>query len=64
MQSFYNFTINGLKSYLTENGFKPYNADQLYKWVYEQKETNYHKMTNISRKLREFLLPYKHLVFG
>ena len=55
MQSFYNFTINGLKSYLTENGFKPYNADQLYKWVYEQKETNYHKMTNISRKLREFL---------
>jgi len=55
MKNFYDFTIKALKNYLTVSGFKAFNADQLFKWVYEQKENNYENMTNISKGLREFL---------
>ncbi|MBI9010413.1 MAG: 23S rRNA (adenine(2503)-C(2))-methyltransferase RlmN [Tenericutes bacterium] len=55
MINFYNFTIEALKKYLIESGFKAFSADQLYKWVYEQKVTNFDDMTNISKDLREFL---------
>ena len=55
MKNFYDFTIDELKKYLIDSGFKSFNADQLYKWVYEQKEFDYDKMTNISNNLREFL---------
>lgn len=55
MENFYNFTIEELKKYLTESGFKAYNADQLFKWVYEQRVTDYEEMSNISKNLREFL---------
>ncbi len=55
MMNFYNFTIEELKTYLIESGFKAFNADQLFKWVYEQKVTNFDEMTNISKSLREFM---------
>lgn len=55
MRNFYDFTINQLKEYLTESGFKPYSADQLFKWVYQQRVTDYNSMTNISKKLRVYL---------
>jgi 23S rRNA (adenine2503-C2)-methyltransferase len=52
---FFNYGINSLKELLVSSGFKAYNADQLYKWVYELNETNSEKMTNISKELREFV---------
>lgn len=52
---FFNYSINSLKELLVSSGFKAYNADQLYKWVYELNETNSEKMTNISKELREFV---------
>ena len=52
MNNFYDFTIEKLKSHLKNNGHKPYNADQLFKWVYEQKTDDFEAMTNISKNLR------------
>lgn len=52
---FYNWTIDGLKTYLVENGFKSFSGDQIYKWVYEQSVIDPELMTNISKPLRLFL---------
>jgi len=52
---FFNYSINSLKELLVSSGFKAYNADQLYKWVYELNETDSEKMTNISKELRVFV---------
>ena len=52
MKNFYGYTIEELKKYLVEIGQKPYNADQLFKWVYEQKVFDFNKMTNISKVLK------------
>jgi 23S rRNA (adenine2503-C2)-methyltransferase len=55
MINFYNFTIEELKKYLIESGFKAFNAQQLFKWVYEQKVSDFDEMTNISKDLKRFL---------
>lgn len=55
MINFYNFTIEELKKYLIASGFRAFSADQLFKWVYEQKVVKFEEMTNISKNLREFL---------
>ena len=52
---FFNYSINSLKELLVSSGFKAYNADQLFKWIYELNETDSKKMTNISKELREFV---------
>lgn len=51
----YNFTLEELESYLVENGFKKFNATQLIEWIYEKKVYDFDKMTNLSKKLIEFL---------
>lgn len=55
MLQFYDFTIEELKQFLLEKGHKSFHADQLFKWVYEQKIFDYDQMTNISKPLREEL---------
>ena len=51
----YDFTLEELEKYLIENGFKKYNATQLIEWIYEKKVYDFHNMTNLSKKLIEFL---------
>ncbi len=55
-QHFYDWTIEGLKSFLMNHGFKSYSGDQIFKWVYEQGVTDPELMTNISKPLRDFLI--------
>ena len=50
----YNFTGEELEKFLVENGFKKYNATQIIEWVYEKKEFDFNKMTNLSKKLISF----------
>ncbi|MDD3712445.1 MAG: 23S rRNA (adenine(2503)-C(2))-methyltransferase RlmN [Candidatus Izemoplasmatales bacterium] len=52
---FYNYTIEALKKILIDNNFKAYNAEQIYKWVYENNVTDPESMTNISKDLKSFL---------
>ena len=54
-KKFYDWTIESLKSYLMNQGFKSFSGDQIYKWVYEQNITDPDQMTNISKSLRTFL---------
>ena len=54
--SIYNFTQKELENYLIENGFKKYNVIQIIEWIYEKKETDFNKMTNLSKKLISFCI--------
>lgn len=54
-QHFYNWTIDALKAYLVDHGFKAFSGDQIYKWVYEQNIIDPEQMTNIAKPLRTFL---------
>ena len=51
----YDFTKEELENYLIENGFKKFNATQIIEWVYEKKEKDYTKMSNLSKNLINFL---------
>ena len=53
--NFYDFTQEELENYLIENGFKKYNATQIIQWVYEHNITDFSNMSNLSKKLIEFL---------
>ncbi|MFA7075354.1 MAG: 23S rRNA (adenine(2503)-C(2))-methyltransferase RlmN [Candidatus Izemoplasmatales bacterium] len=54
-KQFYNYDIDSLKELLVNNGFKAFNAEQIYKWVYEANVTDTNKMTNISKELKAFI---------
>ncbi len=54
--SIYNFTQEELEKYLIENSFKKYNAIQIIEWIYEKKENDFNKMTNLSKKLISFCI--------
>ena len=55
-KSFFQFTITDLEEFLLENGFKKFNAKQLFTWIYQSKKKNPEDWTNISKKLKEFFL--------
>lgn len=61
MKNFYGFTQEELGQYLVQNGFKPFNAKQLFEWVYKKQIHSTALMTNISKKLKGFL--DEHMVF-
>lgn len=52
---FFDFTITELENHLVSNGFKKYNAHQLYEWVYQKNELDFQKMTNLSKPLKEHM---------
>lgn len=51
----YDFTLDELASRLVGSGFKTYNAGQVYEWVYQKKETDFSRMSNLSKALRTHL---------
>ncbi|EQC45686.1 23S rRNA (adenine(2503)-C(2))-methyltransferase RlmN [Bacteriovorax sp. Seq25_V] len=53
--SFYGIPLDTLKEILKENGHKPFNADQIYSWVYEKLVFDVDGWTNISKDLKSFL---------
>jgi len=55
MESIYNFTENELKDKLTLNGFPGYTARQVFEWVYQKRAQDFDSMSNLSKKMREFL---------
>lgn len=54
----YDFTLEELENNLIENGFKKFNATQLIEWIYEKKVYDFQNMTNLSKKLIDFLSTY------
>ncbi len=51
----YDFTKEELENYLIENNFKKFNATQIIEWVYQKREKDFNKMTNLSKNLISFL---------
>ncbi|MFT0800696.1 23S rRNA (adenine(2503)-C(2))-methyltransferase RlmN [Bacillus swezeyi] len=50
--SIYSFEIDEIKSWLAENGEKPFRASQVFEWLYEKRVTSFDEMTNLSKELR------------
>ncbi|MHB1993598.1 MAG: 23S rRNA (adenine(2503)-C(2))-methyltransferase RlmN, partial [Metallibacterium scheffleri] len=50
------FDRNGLREYFAQLGEKPFRADQVMKWIYHQRVTDFTRMTDLGRVLRDKLL--------
>ena len=50
-----NYNLDELKEELKNIGEKPFRAEQIFKWIYQDKVTSYSEMTNLSLELREKL---------
>lgn len=48
----YSFTLEDLQDYLKKYGKEKFRAQQIYKWVYESRVTNFDEMSNLSKDLR------------
>lgn len=55
MYNLYDFTLEKLQSLMVEYFQKPFRARQLFKWIYEKRETNFDNMSDISLSFREIL---------
>ena len=61
MNSIYNYTLQELEELLVGQGFKKFNARQIFEWLYKKRVTNIDDMTNLSKTLRTFLNSYFNL---
>ena len=53
--SIYDFTLEELENYLVDNGFKKYNATQVFEGIYKKRVSFFDEITNISKDLKTFL---------
>lgn len=50
--NFYSLTLEGLKEFLKGKGKEQFRAQQIFKWVYEQRVTDVEQMSNLSKTFR------------
>ena len=55
MKNIYGVTRLELEEFLISNGYKKFNASQIYEWIYQHKVDNFDLMSNLSLNLREVL---------
>lgn len=55
MKNIKNYNLEELKKELKEIDEKPFRAEQIFKWLYEEKVQTFDEMTNLSLELREKL---------
>ena len=55
MKNIKDYNLDSLKEELKNIGEKPFRAEQIFKWLYEEKVKSFDEMTNISLELREKL---------
>ena len=55
MKNIYGISKNELETFLVANGFKKFNAIQIYEWLYQKKVTDFDLMSNLSLNLRNIL---------
>ena len=51
----FDYTIDELKTILVEDGFKSFNADQIYNWLYKKHELDLENWSNVSKDLKKYL---------
>ena len=55
MKNIKDYNLDSLKEEMKELGEKPFRAEQIFKWLYEEKVTSFDEMLNLSLELREKL---------
>lgn len=55
MKNIKDYNLEELKNKLKEIGEKPFRAEQIFKWLYDEKVESFDEMTNLSLELREKL---------
>ncbi|MBU1019965.1 MAG: 23S rRNA (adenine(2503)-C(2))-methyltransferase RlmN [Firmicutes bacterium] len=55
MNNIYDFTLEELENKLIGEGYKKFNARQIYEWLYKKKVSKFSEMSNLSKALREHL---------
>ena len=55
MENIYDFTMSELEDRLLTKGYKKFNARQVFEWLYKKKVSRFEDMSNLSKKLREYL---------
>ena len=55
MKNIKDYNLEELKQELVSMGEKPFRAEQIFKWIYQEKVKSFDEMTNISLELREKL---------
>ena len=55
MKNIKDYNLNELKEELKTIGEKPFRSEQIFKWIYEARVSNFDEMTNLSLELREKL---------
>lgn len=55
VRNFYGLSLDDLKSYLMGLGKEQFRAQQIFKWVYEQRVTDPQSMTNLAKDFRQQL---------
>ena len=55
MNSIFDFTLSELEEILVSNGFKKFNAIQVFEGVYKKRVSDFNDISNISKDLKKFL---------
>lgn len=55
MKNIKDYTLEKLKEELKNLGEKPFRAEQIFKWIYQDQVKSFDEMTNLSLSLREKL---------
>ena len=55
MKNIKDYNLDRLKEESAQMGEKPFRAEQVFKWLYEEKVKEFDEMTNLSLQLREKL---------
>ena len=55
MKNIKDYNLEELKKELIDIGEKPFRAEQIFKWLYQEKVTSFDEMTNLSLELRKKL---------
>ena len=55
MKSVYDLKMSDLQDFLSTNGFKPFHARQIFKWLYDKRISSFEQMSDISKKMIAFL---------
>ena len=55
MKNIYDYSYDQLIEMCLENGYKKYNANQIFSWLYRKRVTSFAEMSDLSKNFREFL---------
>ena len=54
-KNLFDFTIEDLKTFFSENGQKEFRAKQVHEWLWKRGARSFNEMTNLSKELRQLL---------